>query len=279
MKPQYFDIHSHLNFEKYDNDREQVIGKLAQEKIWTNTVGTDLETSKEAVALADETKHLYATIGLHPSAAEAASAKEVSSIKTFDEQEFEKLVVHPKVVAIGECGLDYFVSPKHSGGGTEISVEEKKRQKREFEKQIEFAVKHNKPLMIHCRNAYPDCLDILSSFQKVYGKKVRGNFHFFTEPVETAKKVLDIGFTVSFTGPITFVGDLEGVVKFVPLESMMAETDAPFAAPVPYRGQRNEPKYVQEIVGKIARIKKIDFEKVRAQLVDNSLSFFGIKEV
>jgi TatD DNase family protein len=175
--------------------------------------------------------------------------------------------------------LDYFVSPKQSEGGSGISDEEKKRQKQEFEKQIEFAVKYGKPLMIHCRDAYPDCIEILKSKQQQHGERVRGNFHFFTEPVETAKKVLEIGFTVSFTGPITFVGALEELVAYVPLENMMAETDAPFAAPHPYRGQRNEPAYVKEIVAKIARIKKQDLETVRQTLVDNSLSFFGLKGV
>lgn len=263
MKPDYFDIHSHLNFEKYDTDRETVISKLLQEKIWTNTVGTDIVTSQEAVTLADTNEHLFATIGLHP-------ADEPS--KTFDEIEFEKLVVHPKVVAIGETGLDYF----HIKGDEK---KEKARQKMEFEKQIEFAVKHKKPLMIHCRDAYPDCIDILKSFQKVHGEKVMGNFHFFTSPIETAKQCLEIGFTVSFTGPITFVPELEEVVKYVPLEKMMAETDSPFAAPAPYRGKRNEPAYVKEVVVKIAEIKKLDLEKVRVQLVENSLSFFGIKTV
>jgi TatD DNase family protein len=262
-KPHYFDIHSHLNFEKYDSDREVVISKLAQEKIWTNTVGTDLTTSQEAVTLADTNEHLFATIGLHP--ADDAS-------KSFDEEAFEKLVVHPKVVAIGECGLDYFRIE-----GDEAAY--KARQKREFEKQIEFAVKHNKPLMIHCRNAYPDCLVILDSFRKTFGPKLRGNFHFFTEPVETVKKVLELGFTVSFTGPITFSRELEDMVKYVPTDMMMAETDSPFAAPHPYRGQRNEPAYVKEVVAKIARIKKMELEKLREQLVDNSLSFFGIKGV
>jgi TatD DNase family protein len=266
MKPQYFDIHSHLNFEKFDTDREAVISKLAQEKVWTNTVGTDLFTSQEAVTLAATNDHLFATIGLHP-------ADEPS--KTFDEAEFEKLVVHPKVVAIGECGLDYF----RTKDGKEITASEKNRQKSEFEKQIEFAVKHKKPLMIHCREAYPDCLGILHSLKKVHGEKLRGNFHFFTEPVETAEKIMELGFSVSFTGPITFDSSLEKVVKYVPLERMMAETDSPFAAPVAFRGQRNEPLYVKEIVAKIARIKKLELEVVRAQLVDNSLSFFGIKGV
>ena len=264
--PDYFDIHSHLNFKDFDADREDVIAKMKEEGVWTNTVGTDLATSKEAVELAEKYENLFATVGLHPAD---------DAVETFDEIEFVKLVVHPKVVAIGETGLDYFRLPKD----LEKAEREKARQKKEFEKQIEFAVKHNKPLMIHCRAAYPDCLDILKSKQKEHGEKVRGNFHFFTEPVETAQKVLDIGFSVSFTGPITFAKELAEVVAYVPLERIMAETDAPFAAPVLHRGKRNEPAYVKEIIKKIADIKKQYIHIVQKTLTQTSLRFFGIKRV
>lgn len=261
MNLEYFDIHSHLNFTDYDADRDAVISKMKEEGVWTNTVGVNLETSKEAIELAEKHENIFATIGFHP-------ADDVAG--TFNEEEFEKLVAHGKVVAIGECGLDYF----HIKGD---EVAEKARQKQEFEKQIEFAVRHDKPLMIHCRDAYPDCIEILKSFRNKYGEKVRGNFHFFTSPVETAKSCLDIGFTVSFTGPITFVSSLADVVRFVPLDRMMAETDAPFAAPVPFRGRRNEPGYVAEIVRKIAEIKGIGLAEAKRTLVSNALRLFGIQ--
>jgi TatD DNase family protein len=263
MTPAHFDIHSHLNFKDFDKDRGEVIAKLKEGNIWTTTVGTNLETSKQAVWLADRHENLFATIGLHPVDDPA---------EIFDEQEFEKLVTNKKVVAIGECGLDY----ARMTTGAEA---EKVRQKKEFEKQIAFALKHDKPLMIHCRDAFPDTLAILSSKKKEYGDKLRGNFHFFSSPVDIAKQCLELGFTVSFTGPITFVSDYADTVSFVPLEKMMAETDAPFAAPVPRRGKRNEPQYVEDIVRKIAEIKKEDFEKVRQALVDNTLRFFGLQEV
>jgi TatD DNase family protein len=255
MQYNYFDIHSHLNFSKYDEDREEVIKKLQEKKIGTITVGTELKTSREAVELADKHEHLFATIGIHP-------ADNHTELFT---EEYEELVENKKVVAIGECGLDYLASPEHGGGV--VPSTEKKRQKDLFEQQIEFAVKHNKPLMIHCRNAYDDCIDMLKSKQQTYGEKVKGNFHFFTSPIETARKCLEIGFTVSFTGPITFVKEYAEIVDFVPLDRMMAETDAPFAAPAPYRGQRNSPMYVKEIVRKIAEIKNIDLETVKKQLI------------
>lgn len=259
MTPKYFDIHSHLNFEQYDADRDILITQMKEQGIWTNTVGTDLETSKQAVWLAERHENLFATIGLHPGD---------NTEETFDEIEFAKLVVHPKVVAIGECGLDYAGKPDGV---------EKARQKKEFLKQIDFALKYDKPLMIHCRDAYTDCLEILREKKKEVGERLRGNFHFFTMPAQVAKECNEIGFSVSFTGPITFVSALADTVKSVSLENMMAETDAPFAAPAPHRGKRNEPSYVKYIVEKIAEIKGIDAARAQEQLLYNSLRFFNIK--
>jgi TatD DNase family protein len=253
----YVDIHSHLNFSKFDTDRDAVITKLKEENIATITVGTDLKTSEEAIALTSH-ENLYATIGVHP--ADDAS-------QAFDEQAFIKLVEHQKVVAIGECGLDYARLPTDTDA-------EKKRQKDDFEKQIEFAVKYKKPLMIHCRDAYDDCLALLKSKKSEYGDALRGNFHFFTSPVSVARQCLELDFTVSFTGPITYTTDYDEVVAFVPLEKLMAETDAPFAAPVPYRGTRNEPTYVKEVVQKIAQIKGISVEEARIATVNTAFYTF-----
>lgn len=267
MTPKYFDIHSHLNFKQYDADRDVLIAKMKEEGVLTNTVGVNLETSKEAVELAQMHENLFATIGFHPDDDKAGS---------FDEAEFAKLVTHPKVVAIGECGLDYAFMKRSDSGITDIE-REKARQKKEFLKQIDFAIKYDKPLMIHCRDAYPDCLEILREKKNEVGDKLRGNFHFFTMSAQVAKECNDIGFSVSFTGPITFVSALVDSVKSVALENMMAETDAPFAAPAPYRGKRNEPAYVKYIVEKIAEIKGIDVARAQEALLDNSLRFFGIK--
>lgn len=258
MIPEYFDIHSHLNFKDYDTDRDQVIAALKDNNIWTITVGTDLKSSEEAIHLADKHEHLFASIGLHPAD---------NSEETFDAEVYKKLLIHPKVVAVGECGLDYARLP-------EDAEAEKQRQKKEFEKQIECAIQYDKPLMIHCRDAYPDAIALLESKKKEYGEKLRGNFHFFTSPIDIARQCLELDFTVSFTGPITFVSAYEEVVAYVPLEKMMAETDAPFASPLPYRGKRNNPLYVQEIVKKIATIKGQELDGVRTQLVQNSLYLF-----
>jgi len=261
---EYFDIHSHLSFPEFNTDRERVIEQMKREKIATTVVGTGHATSLQAIALAEKHDNLYATIGLHPADNPARDGE------FFSEAEYEKLVSHPKVVAVGECGLDF----AWLDGDIAATID---RQKNQFEKQIDFAVKHNKSLMIHCRDAYPDCLSILQSKKKNYGDKLHANFHFFTSPLSIAKLCLDLGFTLSFTGPITFVPHYEEVVSYVPLESMMVETDAPFAAPAPYRGRRNEPLYVKEIVKKIAEIKKEDEEMVKRKLVENALKFYKIK--
>ncbi len=259
--PDYIDIHSHLNFPDYDSDREAIIQELKDNNVWTITIGTEFKTSQEAVDLALKYDHLYAAIGLHP----AHKEEDGRPVVGFEESHYAKLLEQKKVVAIGECGLDYKIPPDQT---------EKNRQKVEFEKQIECAVKYNLPLMIHCRDAYPDVLEILKSKQKKYGENVRGNFHFFTSPVDIARQCLDIGFTVSFTGPITFVPAYHEIVEYVPLEKMMTETDAPFAAPQPHRGRRNSPVYVKEIVKQIAEIKGLPLDTVRKQVVKNAFDLF-----
>jgi TatD DNase family protein len=263
-----FDIHSHLNFKDFDADREEVIAQITKRRIGTITVGTDLKSSKEAADLARRHDNLFASIGLHPADNRG---------ETFSEAEFAALVKDPKVVAIGECGLDYTFArsgPKKETPAHINEAVEKKRQKAEFEKQIEFAVENDKPLMIHCRDAYSDVIAILQSKKKEFGDKLRGNFHFFTSPIEIARQCLELGFTVSFTGPITFVAEYADIVKYVPLPKMMAETDAPFAAPVPYRGKRNNPLYVEEIVKKIAAIKGLNLDRVKKQLANNVFDIF-----
>ncbi|MCR4279382.1 MAG: TatD family hydrolase [Candidatus Zambryskibacteria bacterium] len=249
--PKYFDIHSHLDAAQYDADRIEVIQRLRDTDTHTISIGTDLESSKRAVALADKYPEIYACIGVL-----AVDNTEVD----FDAVEFGKLVSHPKVVAIGECGLDFFHADKSDYD----------RQKKIFIDQIEFAIKHDKPLMIHVRNAYEEILEILESLGGETAK-LRGNVHFFAGNWEVAQRFFALGFTVSFTGVITFTHDYDEVIKNAPLEFIMAETDAPYVAPVPYRGKRNEPSYVSEVVKRIAEIRGEDLESVRQALVNNAL--------
>ncbi len=259
----YIDIHSHISFADYGDDQKGVIERMNKNGVATILVGVDLKSSKEAVELAEKNENIWASIGAHP-----ADHRDF----VFEEKDFADLVKNPKVVAIGECGLDYFRLDNtflHS----QERENEKERQKKEFIKQIEFAIKYEKPLMLHIREAYLDAYDIL----KNYEGKVRGNVHFFTGSAEWANKFIDLGFTVSFPGVITFAKETEDAVKNVPLEMMHAETDSPYATPVPFRGKRNEPSYVIETVKKIAELRGEDLEKVRIQLLENTKRTFGLK--
>lgn len=260
MTPQYFDIHSHISFSDFEKDREEVVKRMKDADVFAITVGVDKKSSEEAVVCAQRYENIFATIGLHP----ADNTKEV-----FDEMEYEKLVQHQKVVAVGECGLDYL----RIKGDRE---EEKKRQKKEFEKQIVFAVSHNKPLMIHCREAHDDMLHILKDKKKEYGDTLRGNIHFFSEGIETAKKYFELNFTISFTGVITFTDDYNEAIKNAPLDMILSETDCPFVAPVPYRGTRNEPVYVKEVVKQIASVRGEEYSMVKKALINNAKRVFSV---
>ncbi len=255
----FFDIHSHIQFPPYDADREEVISRMKKEEVGTIVVGTEKNSSQKAVALAEVHEDVFASVGLHPN----DTARE-----SFNEEFFRELLSQEKVVAVGECGLDFF--------RTEGTEENKKRQKEIFERHIDIAVEFNKPLMIHCRNAYDDMITILSQKKKEHGDVLRGNIHFFAGNLETAQKFLALNFTLSFTGVITFTHDYDEVVKNIPLEMIMTETDCPYVTPVPYRGKRNEPAYVVEVVKKISEIRGESFEKVRDRIRENVRRVFNV---
>ncbi|HVV38721.1 MAG TPA: TatD family hydrolase [Candidatus Paceibacterota bacterium] len=257
---QLFDAHSHLQLSQFDADRAEVLERMQQGGVGSIVIGVDLATSRGAVELAAGYEFLWAAVGLHPN----DSPKE-----EFDIAAFEELAKHPKVVAIGECGLDYFRS-----GGT---PEEQSAQKARFEKQIELAIKVGKPLIIHCRNAHDDMLEILFSYsQEFKNEKLRAVIHFCTVSGELAQKYLDLGCYLSFPGPITYTDMYDDSIKVAPLERILAETDSPFAAPVPHRGQRNEPAYVEGVVKKIALIKNVSAGEMATQIVKNSQKLFDI---
>lgn len=260
-----FDSHSHLHFYQFDKDREEIINKLRDFNIKTINVGTDFEESEKAVNLAKQYPDLmWASVGLHPT----DNLKE-----NFDIEKYRELAKDEKVVAIGECGLDYFRSPSEA----EIT-----RQKEIFAKQIELAKGLNKPLILHCRpsvgaqDAYKDAIEILK-YKNLGISTGNGVAHFFSGSKETAKKFLDLGFYISFSGPITFAPEYRGIVEFVPLDKILIETDAPFAAPSPHRGRRNEPAFVEFVARQIAEWKSLDFEKLAEQTTVNTLQFFQIK--
>ncbi len=271
----YFDIHSHLNDARFLDDMDDALLRMREAGVASIVVGTDKKMSERAVELAEAHPDIWATIGVHPT----DDPKEV-----YDEAAFCKMAKHPRVVAIGECGIDYFrLEDNRARGRIENMDREADRQHELFSRQMELAASVDKPLMIHGRpekgsmDAYEDILHILKSGQERYGGNVRGNVHFFVGDTKIAKQFLDCGFTMSFTGVLTFSHDYDYVLKYIPLESIHAETDAPYVAPIPYRGKRNEPAFVVETIRAIAEIKGIDIEVVIDALQKNAIRVFGLK--
>lgn len=274
----YFDAHTHTNFVAYKDDREETILRAQEAGVGMNVVGTQKDTSADAVALAEKYENVWATIGLHPVHTTksyhdekelGAGGKEFTSRgEVFDRSVYEKLGASPKVIAIGECGLDYYRNEEST----------KEIQKKVFIEHIELANKLKKPLMLHIRasegtqDAYDDALQLLKEYAKV-----KGDTHFFAGNWETGKKFLDFGFTLSFTGVLTFTHDYDEVVKNAPLDMLLSETDAPYVTPVPHRGKRNEPLYVTEVVRAIARIRDENIDTVTDQLMANAVRVFGLK--
>lgn len=256
--PKYFDIHSHLNFKDFEGDIEAVVQRLRDTETHTIVVGTDYESSAWAVELADKYEEVYACIGVHPVD---------NPTRVFERGKFADLIKNKKVVAVGECGLDFFHAKKE---------DDFDRQNKLFEAQIDFALEHDKPLMIHSRSAYQELLEKLEKLKKIHGDKLRGNIHFFAGTLDEAKRFWAIGFTTSFTGVVTFARDYDEVIKNAPIEMLMSETDSPFVAPVPHRGKRNEPIYVSEVVKKIAEIRGDDLENVEKALVLNAKRLFQV---
>lgn len=254
------DTHSHFNLHQFEHDLKGSISSMESWGVGTITVGIDLSTSDTAMRLAQEHSSIWACVGQHPT----------EWSKDFDEKEFRKLLGEKRVVAVGECGVDYY-REKDRGAI--------KEQKELFLKQIHLAHEFNLPLMLHIRpeegtmNAYEEALDILEEYKNLW-PDLRGTAHFFVGTKEIAKRFLDLGFFISFSGVITFVKEYEKIVDFVPIERILPETDAPFATPVPHRGSRNQPEYVLEVVKKIAEIKGLDFEIVQSQLLENAKKLF-----
>lgn len=278
----YFDAHSHVQFVAYENDRNEVMARAKEAEVGMNLVGTQLDTSRAAVEMAEQHGgDVYASVALHPvhTSKSYHDTQELggegkaftSRGEIFDFDAYEELAKSDRVIAVGECGLDYY----------RLEADTKKLQADVFLQHIELANKLGKPLMLHIRpsvakamegkDAYEDALDILRSHAKV-----QGDVHFFAGNWEIAKQFLDLGFTLSFTGVVTFTHDYDEVVRNTPMDMLLSETDAPYITPVPYRGQRNEPIHVREVVKQLATIKGVSEETMRAQIILNSQRVFAI---
>src|SRR3989338_208004 len=273
----YIDIHAHVNFAAFRDDYADVLKRAHDAEVTVINVGTKIGTSKRAVELADEFPDVYAIVGLHPIHTEASQHDEeeiggrgfVSRGELFDSLEYKKLASNKKVVAIGECGLDYY----------RLNSETKDIQKEIFIKHIRLANDVEKPLMLHIRDArlndsvsnqaYEDAYEILKR-----EARVPMNVHFFAGNVAVSRKFLDLGATLSFTGAITYGKNYEEVLQFAPLDRLLSETDCPFVAPHPHRGERNEPMFIPHVVEKIGVVKSESAETVRTAIMENARRLF-----
>lgn len=252
-----FDTHAHLNATQFNEDVEQVIERARAEGVsHIVVVGFDRPTIQRAMELAEQYSFIYAAVGWHP----------VDAIHMTDEDliMIECLAAHPKVVALGEMGLDYYwdQSPKEV-------------QKEVFRKQIRLAKKVKLPIVIHNRDATADIVHIL---QEEHAEEVGGVMHCFSGSIEVARQCIDMNFYISFGGPVTFKNAKKPkeVAKEIPLDRLLIETDCPYLTPHPFRGKRNEPSYVKYVAEAIAELKGISFEEVAQKTSDNAKRLFGI---
>lgn len=253
------DTHAHLDFDDFDADRAQVLQRAEQAGVrCIINPGADIESSRRAVRLAKTHKHIYAAVGIHPHDA-----------KTVDQEalrELRRLAKHPKVVAIGEIGLDYYRN---------LSPREVQRQA--FRYQLELAAELGLPIIVHDRDAHDDIVAILQEWKNA-GDALSGVFHAFSGDQALARRLMAMGFYIGIAGPVTFQNArrLAALVKMLPLDRLLIETDCPYLTPHPYRGQRNEPAYVRLVADKVAELKELDSDDVACQTSHNACEVFGI---
>lgn len=274
-----FDTHCHLQFNAYKDDAGEVYKKCAEKGVILNVIGSQRDTSERAVAYADKYSNVYATVGLHPIHLVSAEVDEEevnfkSREEKFDYDYYKKLAERPKVIAIGECGLELYHLPEGVDEETAIKI-----QTEAFVGQYKLAQELDLPMVIHVRSAHRQMIDLLRTLSPV----PRGVVHCYTSGWGYAKEYLDLGLYLGFTGVITFPAkktdpkaqaELLEVVKNCPLDRILTETDAPYLAPQKYRGQRCEPWMVEEVAAKIAEIKGILPDEVIAQTGENARKLF-----
>jgi len=253
-----FDTHIHLNSSQYKNDLDEVLKRAKVAGVTRmNVVGFDTATNELALELAEKYAHIYATVGWHP-----VDAKSLTDAKF---AVLEKQVLHEKVVAVGECGFDYY----HDDSFKDVQCEV-------FNMQIELAQHVKKPLMIHMRDATDDTYEVLKSSQV---SAIGGIMHCFSDSYEWAQKFIELDFHISLGGPVTFKNaqNVHEVAKHVPIEKLLIETDAPYLTPHPHRGKRNEAAYVGLVAEKIAELKGLLYEDVCKITTKNAMQLFNIK--
>lgn len=258
MTKYVIDSHAHLEGERYDEDRKELIERFEEDKVLlVINPAFDLDSSKKAVKLAQENEKIYAMVGTHPHDAKDYSPE-------VRDQYIELVKNNKKVVAIGEIGLDYYYD--HS---------DREVQKKVFIDQINLAKQLDLPIVIHSRDAIEDTYEILST----HAKDMKVLLHAFSESWEVCERYLKLGFKIAMGGVVTFknANKLLRVGENVPLESLLLETDSPYLTPTPYRGKRNQPAYTHFVAEKIAELKSLDVDIIRKHSLDNTLEFFNIE--
>ena len=256
MNLKVIDTHAHYDDDAFDSDRDELLSDILENTVDSIiTIGCSLERSLISVQIAEKYERVYAAVGIHPSDCEGLPENYIEQLK--------KLASNEKVVAIGEIGLDYH----YEGYNRELQIAC-------FKEQLELAKKINLPVVIHSREATKDTMDILKEY------KPKGVMHCFSGSVETAKEIIDLGMMISFTGVLTFKNSKKAVeaCEIIPIERIMLETDCPYMAPVPYRGERNNSSYVYYIAEKLAEIKNISVNVAIETCNNNAIRFFNLKK-
>ncbi len=276
------DTHCHVSFEAYKSDADAVVRRALETGVKMVTVGTRLETSRAAVAFAEAHEGVWATVGLHPGHVHAQDFVDKNEVpadavaaghtaEAFDPGAYRALLAHPKVVAVGECGLDYYRPPVNAADDSW-----KEEQKAACAAQLKLASEAGKPVVIHCRDAHADQAALLRTEIAAGGLARRGVIHCFTGTAEEAAMYAELGFFVAYGGIITFGKNVAEAAAQVPLEQIVLETDAPYLAPAPHRGKRNEPAYVVEVARKLAALKGVPMEEIARATTANAQRLFGI---
>lgn len=250
------DTHAHLDFKDYEKELEKIIKRAKNNGVSKIiTIGASLEGSKKGLELAKKYKEVYAAIGIHPEDANELNSDVLNLFREFSKEK--------KVVAIGEIGLDYY-----------LENYSKDEQIKVFKTQLDLAFELNLPVILHIRNAFEDAINIIDQYD---WNKNKGVMHCYLSSYKRVKSIIDRGLLISFTGIITYDEGAKKAVEVTPLEKIMVETDCPYLAPEPKRGERNEPSYVKYVAEKIASIKDVSFEEVAKITSENAIKFFGLK--
>ena len=261
------DTHAHLNFKDFDNDREKIIKQCQANSIAVINIGVNYTASKEVIEIAEKYENCWATIAVHPhDVGEARDGNE------FDYNKFLELAKNPKVVGIGECGLDYEFC--------ENDLEKQKKQQEIFIEHLKLAQEVNKPIIIHSRRLFPEILEIIRNSKFKIKNLGQGVLHCYMGRWSYAEEYLKLGYYLSFTGLITYARDYDKVIKNCPIDRILIETDSPYLIPNPLQKKdkivRNTPLNVELIAKKIAEIKGISFEEVAKQTTKNTKELFNL---